>query len=153
VRLVVTTALLARSLAAQGLVDQAVDELSGVLELAARGDIVRALLDEGEALRPLLERAAARLAKQPDSAARRAFVGRLLRELGAQPAASAPDLLTARELEVLRLAAAGESNTAIAGRLVVSLHTVKKHLTHILAKLDAPSRTAAVARARERGLI
>jgi LuxR family transcriptional regulator, maltose regulon positive regulatory protein len=61
--------------------------------------------------------------------------------------------LTARELEVLGLLAAGRSNQAIAGELVVTLDTVKKHVGHVLGKLGAASRTEAVARARELGLI
>ena len=48
---------------------------------------------------------------------------------------------------------AGQSNQAIADRLVVTLDTVKKHVTHLLGKLGAANRTEAVARARELGLI
>src|SRR5207249_854240 len=61
--------------------------------------------------------------------------------------------LTGREREVLRLLAAGCANREIAERLVVTLDTVKKHLTHLFGKLGAASRTQAVARARELGLI
>ena len=61
--------------------------------------------------------------------------------------------LTGRELDVLVLLAAGRSNQAIAGQLVVTLDTVKKHVGHVLGKLGAASRTEAVARARELGLI
>ena len=61
--------------------------------------------------------------------------------------------LTSRELEVLGLLAAGRSNQAIAGELVVTLDTVKKHVSHVLDKLGAANRTEAVARARELGLI
>ena len=61
--------------------------------------------------------------------------------------------LTDRELEVLRLIAAGGSNQRIAHDLVVALDTVKKHVTHILGKLGAANRTEAVARARQFGLI
>jgi LuxR family maltose regulon positive regulatory protein len=61
--------------------------------------------------------------------------------------------LTARELGVLRMLAAGRSNQAIAAELVVTLDTVKKHVSHVLGKLGAASRTQAVARARELDLI
>ena len=61
--------------------------------------------------------------------------------------------LTSRELEVLRLLAAGSSNQAIARELVVTLDTVKKHVGHVLGKLGAANRTEAVARARELNLI
>jgi LuxR family maltose regulon positive regulatory protein len=61
--------------------------------------------------------------------------------------------LTPRELEVLRLMAAGHSNQEIAQRLIVSVGTVKKHLNNIFGKLNATSRTQAVARARELQLL
>jgi ATP/maltotriose-dependent transcriptional regulator MalT len=65
----------------------------------------------------------------------------------------APPPLTDRELEVLRLLAAGKSNQRIAHDLVVALDTVKRHVTHILAKLGAANRTEAAGRARQLGLI
>jgi ATP/maltotriose-dependent transcriptional regulator MalT len=61
--------------------------------------------------------------------------------------------LTDRELEVLALLADGCSNQDIAAELVISLSTVKKHTSSVLAKLNAASRTQAVARARELGLV
>ena len=61
--------------------------------------------------------------------------------------------LTARELEVLQLIAAGHSNREIARTLVVSLGTVKKHLSNIFGKLATESRTQTVARARELQLL
>jgi LuxR family maltose regulon positive regulatory protein len=61
--------------------------------------------------------------------------------------------LTPREIEIVRLLAAGASNQLIAATLVISLHTVKRHITHILGKLGAASRLEAVARARELRII
>ena len=61
--------------------------------------------------------------------------------------------LTARELDVLRLVAEGLTNRQIAERLVVSEHTVHRHVTNILRKLDLPSRTAAAAHAVRAGLL
>jgi len=61
--------------------------------------------------------------------------------------------LTRRELEILRLIGEGCSNAEIAARLVLSPHTVKKHTGNIFAKLDATSRTQAVARARRLRLL
>jgi LuxR family maltose regulon positive regulatory protein len=73
---------------------------------------------------------------------------------GSGPAAQGiVEPLTSRELEVLQMLAAGQSNQAIAGQLVVALDTVKKHVSHLLGKLGAANRTEAVARARELGLI
>jgi LuxR family maltose regulon positive regulatory protein len=61
--------------------------------------------------------------------------------------------LTPREQEVLRLLAQGATNNEIADRLVVSLRTVKKHVSNLLLKLEAQNRTHAVARARELSLL
>jgi LuxR family maltose regulon positive regulatory protein len=128
---------------------------------------VRVFADEGPPMGALLGRlVAAHRAKQaparplpPSCLARlmQAFDGKLnaaaaLRpELGTVPGLIEP--LTGRELEVLRLLAAGRSNQRIAHDLFVALDTVKKHVTHVLAKLGAANRTEAVARARQLGLI
>jgi DNA-binding CsgD family transcriptional regulator len=61
--------------------------------------------------------------------------------------------LTARELEVLRLVAAGETNKAIAASLFISERTVDRHLSNIYAKLGVSSRAAATAHAYQHGLI
>jgi ATP/maltotriose-dependent transcriptional regulator MalT len=86
-------------------------------------------------------------------------------ELGAAPDVTRVDSLTARvgpadahgltprELEVLRLVAAGQSNREIAAALVISEHTVARHLQNMFAKLGVPSRTAAGAYAFEHGLV
>lgn len=66
---------------------------------------------------------------------------------------SAARALSEREREVLQLIALGMSNREVARRLFVSEATVKTHLAHVYDKLGAPSRTAAVAVARERGLL
>jgi LuxR family maltose regulon positive regulatory protein len=63
------------------------------------------------------------------------------------------EALTARELEVLGMVAAGMTNQAIAADLVVTRDTVKKHVGHVLSQLGAANRTEAAGRARELGLI
>ena len=71
-----------------------------------------------------------------------------------RPAPSAgPGGLTPRELEVLRLAAVGMSNREIASELVVSEHTIARHLQNIFAKLGVSSRTAASAFAFAHNLV
>jgi LuxR family maltose regulon positive regulatory protein len=87
--------------------------------------------------------------------ARRA--GALLRRLGAPPTRRGkrePAFgLSARELEVLGLVAQGLSNPRIAEALVLSEHTVRRHVANILKKMDAPSRTAAAALAARADLL
>lgn len=61
--------------------------------------------------------------------------------------------VSARELDVLRLVAEGLANREISRQLFISEGTVKTHLVHAFAKLDADSRTAAVAAARRHGLL
>jgi LuxR family maltose regulon positive regulatory protein len=63
------------------------------------------------------------------------------------------ETLSERELEVLYLIAAGLSNSEIADKLFISLNTVKTHLKNIYGKLNVKSRTQAVARAKELGLL
>jgi DNA-binding CsgD family transcriptional regulator len=85
----------------------------------------------------------------------------IFRELGAAPDLArlagaekqAPHGLSRRELEVLRLVARGKSNREIAGTLVISEHTVARHLQNIYAKLGLSSRAAATAFAFERDLV
>jgi DNA-binding NarL/FixJ family response regulator len=62
-------------------------------------------------------------------------------------------LLSPRELEVLRLAAQGLTDPEIAERLVVSRHTVHRHMGNIRTKLNQRSKAAAVAKAAEEGLL
>jgi DNA-binding NarL/FixJ family response regulator len=83
-----------------------------------------------------------RLGAAPEVAATAALLGRDEHPRG----------LTAREVEVLRLVASGKTNRDIAVELVISEHTVARHLQNIFAKLDVPSRSAATAFAFEHGL-
>lgn len=66
---------------------------------------------------------------------------------------TADEELSPRELDVLRLIAAGNANKEIAGRLGIAEETVKSHVTNILAKLGANDRTHAVTTALKRGII
>jgi DNA-binding NarL/FixJ family response regulator len=81
---------------------------------------------------------------------------RLIERFAGRRAAEPPpglDELTARELEVLRLVSRGLSNAEIAASLVVSEHTVKTHVAHVLRKLDLRDRVQAVVLAYETGIV
>ena len=160
-------ALRALALAAGGDEPAALDALAGALALACPRGHVRVFADEGPPMAALLGRLVA-AQRAEHAAARRVPLGCLARlqrafdaghtppAPGAGATAAGPGIvepLTGRELEVLELLASGRSNQAIAGQLVVSLDTVKKHVGHVLAKLGAANRTEAVARARQLGLI
>jgi LuxR family maltose regulon positive regulatory protein len=160
-------ALRALALAACGDQDAAVDALARALALGCPQGYVRVFADEGVPMAALLarlvaaqkaERAAAR-GVPPGCLAKvlRAFGGKDdLQGAGRGAAVAVPGLveqLTARELEVLALLAAGMPNPRIAEQLVVTLDTVKKHVSHLLGKLGAANRTEAVTRARQLGLV
>jgi len=159
-------ALRALALAAAGEENAAVDALAEALTLACPQGYVRVFADEGPPMAALLARLIA--AQRSGGAAAEVPLGCLAglqRALGAQEivadagrggTTAVPGLveqLTSRELEVLEMLAAGRSNQAIARELVVTLDTVKKHVSHVMGKLGAANRTEAVARARELGLI
>lgn len=92
--------------------------------------------------------AAVRAAAAGESALAPVIASRLLDRM------RAPEVsLSSREMEVLELVAAGQSNADAASRLFVSETTVKSHLAHIFSKLDVTSRTAAVSAARQRGIL
>jgi DNA-binding NarL/FixJ family response regulator len=111
------------------------------------------------------QRAAAARAARPDQAGHRAplwpplarFVRRwpshrTVQGEGADLGAAAP-VLTPREVDVLRLVAQGLTNPDIARQLVLSEHTVHRHLANILRKLSLSSRTAAAAWGVRAGLV
>ena len=135
--------------------DQAMEFLTEALEIAGPHGFIRTFVEAGPQLVPLLQEAVQRgvspgyvreiLAAFPEKATHRAKMllrGELILEA-----------LSERELEVLRLMAAGMSNREIARKLVLSLGTVKTHLHNIYAKLEARNRLEAVERARELGLL
>ena len=158
-------ALRALALAACGDHAGALSTLTEALTLARRHGYVRVIADEGAPMRALLARLSGARPGQQHEARRidPGYLAALLRACDYAEAvpprgrsAGTPGLaepLTDRELEVLRLLATGRSNQRIAHDLVVTLDTIKTHVTHILGKLGAANRTEAAARARQLGLI
>jgi LuxR family maltose regulon positive regulatory protein len=160
-------ALQALALAADGEEASAVETLAEALTLACPQGYVRVFADAGAPMGALLGQLIA--AQRAEQATARSVplgcIARLQPAFDHKHAAAGsgqgtamvmPGLvepLTARELEVLNLLATGRSNQRIAAELVVTLDTVKKHVTHLLGKLGGANRTEAVARARELGLI
>ena len=130
---------------------EGVDDLFAAIKAGARGYLLKNL-ESGE-LRGMLEAVA-----RGEAAITPAIAGRILAELArpevvASPAASGPDHLTERELDVLRLVVAGLRNKEIAADLGISENTAKFHLRNILDKLHAQNRAEVVARAMREGLV
>jgi DNA-binding NarL/FixJ family response regulator len=96
--------------------------------------------------------AAAAVARELGAAEIERTAARLVSRLGGRSAAAGRVGLTGRELEVLTLVAAGLSNRQIAERLVLSEHTVHRHVANVFLKLGVSSRAEAVAQAAERSL-
>lgn len=157
-RTIETLALKALALQAKSEKERAVGILEEALVLAEPEGYVRTFADEGprmvEILSATLE---ARQRGRLDLPGRvpTHYLRKLLAvlERDASGAASAiaglPEPLSGREIEVLQLIAAGESNRRISRELFVSVGTVKTHINNLYRKLGVNSRTQAVARARE----
>jgi ATP/maltotriose-dependent transcriptional regulator MalT len=135
--------------------EDALAELSPMLSECERQGMPGLILQEGSIMPPLLRLAIERRSHMD-------FASQLLDTLHTVAVGGSPrpvqvpetgEILTSREVEVLRLIAAGASNRTIAEQLVISERTVKSHITHILGKLGVSSRTQAAARAHELRLV
>ena len=138
--------------------EEAVQLLVDALVMAEPGGFIRVFVDEGRPMDRLL-REALGLGITPE------YVGRLLAAFSTDEPMRAGTMatqadqselvepLSQRELEVLRLIAAGLTNREIADRLYLSLNTVKVHASNIYGKLGVNNRTQAVTRARDLGLL
>lgn len=157
-------ALRAEALQSAGDHQGALTVLADALSLARPEGYVRVFADEGPAMAALLRsfigarqrgsvKQVSRAAREHVNRIIRAFVPPAGREPGRPEKGGLIEPLTGRELEVLRLVAVGKRNREIAQELVVTLETVKKHMSNIFGKLGATTRTNAVAQARELGLI
>ena len=111
-----------------------------VLQAGANGYVLKSA-DAEEIVRAVRAVHAGHSAVDPEIA------GKMLRSLSGGQGAARPERLTARELEVLALAAKGRTNKAIGSELSISARTVQGHLARIFDKLGAESRTEAVMRA------
>ncbi len=132
--------------------DAALEFLSQALHFGEPGGLLRTFIDAGDQLLPLLQEASLRGISTEYSLKIISAMGKPT-HLAVSAHASMLEPLSERELEVLRLVAAGLSNREIADRLILSLGTVKSHIHNIYGKLDARSRTQAIARARELKLL
>jgi LuxR family maltose regulon positive regulatory protein len=159
--------LRARALDALGQSEASSQALVQALELAEPESIARAFIEEGSVIAAGLER----LGHRSASASVIGYAGELRTRLGSNgkpylpemaPQGRAPDTcargvliepLSPRELEVLHLLAEGFSNAEVAGRLFLSVNTLRAHTSNIYQKLDVHSRVQAVHRARSLGLL
>ena len=121
------------------------------LELAEPGNFVRYFLDDKQMMIDLLQHVSTSNPSQK-------FAQKLLDHIDRTDSFQSVyqplvEPLSQREIEVLQLVARGLSNPEIADTLVISIHTVKKHITNIFGKLEVTSRTQAVAKGREIGLV
>jgi LuxR family maltose regulon positive regulatory protein len=141
----------------QGNAARALTALEKALKLGEAEGYVRVFVDLGAPMARLLQQATAR-GIAPD------YVSQMLAVFGTGETKSAPaptssgaaplaELLTERELEVLQLIGEGRSNQDIATALVITINTIKKHTSSIYGKLGVHSRTQAVVRAQELGLL
>jgi LuxR family maltose regulon positive regulatory protein len=161
-------ALQALARAAGGDPAGALTALAAALALAAPEGYLRVFADEGPPMAALLRELVGRRQERPAAAdvVPRDYLARLVEAFeqaglpvrlpvrrGGVVVTGLVEPLSARELEVLRLLAAGAPNRAIARQLVVTLDTVKRHVSNLFSKLEVANRTQAVARARELGLL
>ncbi len=96
---------------------------------------------------------AVRAVHEGQSALDPALLQKVMAYVAGRPPAGMVESLSAREIEVLRLAAQGFTNKAIGAQLGISDRTVQGHLTNIFGKLDVESRTEAVTKAIQLGLV
>jgi LuxR family transcriptional regulator, maltose regulon positive regulatory protein len=139
----------------QGDASAALASLAQALSLAAAEDQIRPFLDGGPAMAQVLREAVLR-GVAPERASRLLAVfptAPVEAGSASRPSAADDELLSRREVEILRHIAAGLTNQEIASRLYLSLYTVKAHARTIYDKLDAHNRTLAVAKARELGIL
>jgi LuxR family maltose regulon positive regulatory protein len=130
--------------------ESAYEFLLDALTLAQPEGFIRIFADEGEALIPSLQEVAQR-GKMVE------YIGEILAVMGSRGEAlagsSLVEPLSQREMEVLRLLVAGLSNREMAGKLILSLGTVKTHIHNIYGKLGVRNRAEAIKRARELELL
>jgi LuxR family maltose regulon positive regulatory protein len=149
--LIAILAALALVRARQGADTQALVTLEEALHLGDSGRFVRLFVDYGKPMAQLLRTAAAAgIALDYVTHLLAAFAA--AEETGPE-AEELVDPLSERELEVLRLIAAGLTNREIAEQLVIAQGTAKRHVSNIYGKLGVGSRTQAVARGRELHLL
>ncbi len=139
---------------------QALDTLDETICLAKPEGYIRCFLDEGSPMEVLLYRLRKRNRRQGSTPYLDTLLTAFQQEnithgqaVSTAKAQLLSEPLSERELQVLKLLIQGASNQEIAQELVIAVETVKRHISHIFAKLGVPNRIQAVKQARELGLL
>jgi len=153
-RMIEIRLLQARALYEVDYTSSALKRIQHAIELAEYGGFVRIFVDEGRHILPLLHEAfRANLSPEYTGQILAAFANKESVLTPQVPSTDGVDLLSERELEVLRLIAQGYTNQQAANELFLTRNTVKVHTRNIYDKLGVHSRTEAVAKARTLGLL
>jgi LuxR family maltose regulon positive regulatory protein len=133
--------------------EAAVADLSAVLVSGVDAGFVRLLLDEGEPMAELLRRTIAAGSTEARTLAEHLLARQRRPSVAGSARQRAPEGLSEREVEVLRLLASDLSGPEIAAELYVSVNTLRTHTKRIYSKLTVSTRRAAVARATALGVL
>jgi LuxR family maltose regulon positive regulatory protein len=150
----------AKALYAQAKIDETIQELKQALIMGEKAGFIHAFTMEGKMIARLLAKILEDHKKTKSDKTAPYSINYIKRILAAfegdrsqQKVAGMDESLSGREIEVLKLIAAGLTNQEIAEKLFISLNTVRTHTKNINSKLNVHSRTQAIAQAKKLGLI
>lgn len=134
--------------------DKMLEDMTKAVNISYKENYLRIFLDEGDYLKNIILREKEQLNSRLEKE-QAVFLNNIIRAFGDREDIKDTDIneiLSIREMEVLKYLKEGLSNTEIANSLFVSINTVKTHLLNIYTKFDVHSRTEALAKANELGI-